>query len=534
MYMKHPSRRTFIILSLFALIIIMSCATYTPRVAQVTPITLGPEGSAPITFTRLVIRIPSGTEIGGHHDGLLKIRHYGHIWLSNIAVASDEFKIVASEHLKSRGYSVLGGDNLLFGKDESAKAEYQLGGTITTLTYNTFAPLAGNFSESSLSIEWQLYDAFQKKVVYTSTTSGFGTQGGVGSACIQTAFRSVLDNLLADSRFVSTVKRSPREMWDLQTDALTTIAIKVCTSQDTLLLPKDLDLVLKSVLLIRAGETTGSGILISEDGWALTAAHVVSGLDEVVAIEYSGIELTAEVVRIDNQQDVALIRLQGRGHPCSEVATENVPTIGSDVLAVGAPFGEELAFSVTKGVVSGMRQWQGKHYIQTDAALNPGNSGGPLLSMNGKIMGIISWKISAPGFEGLAFGVPVKTLADRLGISLESDLEKIDKINYQSIKSDKPGKIYDSSRYEPIKILESKTTAIITGPGISGKQKIIEVTYQVNCSIQSTIIIKWFDKKSRNIFSQSFKSDPNLKKGEIGMLNIPWYLNANKYDIIVE
>ncbi len=405
--------------SALMLSLVIGCATTVPRVTQLSPIELGPEGSATLTFTRLIIRVPSGTKIGSHHDGLLKVPKFQHTWLSNITVGSDEFKIVASEHLKSRGYTVLGGDNLLFGRDESSKAEYQIGGTVQALRYNTYAPLAGNYSESSLSIEWQVYDAFREQVVYTAKTSGYGKQSGIGSACIQSAFRSALDNLLADSNFVDSVKRSAREAWDQATDDLEPIAITSCASQQKFLLPDNLQSVLQSVLTIRAGGSVGSGVIISSDGWAITAGHVVSGLNEVVVRMQSGLELTAIVVRVDSQQDVALIRLPGRGYPCLSVATEAAPGVGTDLFAVGAPTGEDLAFSVTKGVVSGLREWQGKRYIQTDAALNPGNSGGPLLSSDGTVVGIVSWKIAAPGFEGLAFGVPVRALADRLRISWE-------------------------------------------------------------------------------------------------------------------
>jgi S1-C subfamily serine protease len=334
-------------------------------------------------------------------------------------VGSDEFKIVASEHLKSRGYTVLGGDNLLFGRDESSKAEYQLGGTVYSLCYNTYAPLAGNYSESSLVIEWQVYDAFREQVVYATTTSGYGKQSGIGDACIQSAFRSALDNLLAGAHFVKVVKRSSRESWEQAAGDLAPIAIASRASEDKLDLPDNLESVLRSVLTIRAGGAVGSGIIISKDGWAITAGHVVSGLKEVAVRMHSGLELSATVVRVDPQQDVALIRLPGRGHPCVSVAIRATPGVGTDLFAIGSPTGEDLAFSVTKGVISGLREWQGKRYIQTDAALNPGNSGGPLFSSDGKVVGIVSWKIAAPGFEGLAFGVPIPALTDRLRISWE-------------------------------------------------------------------------------------------------------------------
>jgi S1-C subfamily serine protease len=395
----------------------LGCATTVPQVVQLTPIELGPEGSAPITFTRLIIRVPSGSDVGAHYDGLLKISKFRHTWLSNITVGSDEFKIVASEHLKSRGYKVLGGDNLLFGRDDSGKAEYQLGGTVQSLLYNTYAPLAGNYSESALFIEWQVYDALKEQVVYTSSTSGYGKQSGIGSACIQSAFLSALDNLLADAIFVGSVKVSSAKRWKQESDALAPIVINSHTSDEKLSLPNDLELVLQSVITIRAGGSVGSGVVISKDGWSITAGHVVSDLGEVVVRTHYGLELTATVVRVDKQQDIALIRLPGRGHPCLSVSKEETARIGTDLFAVGAPLGEDLAFSVTKGVVSAFREWQGKRYIQTDAALSPGNSGGPLLSSDGKVVGIVSWKIAAPGFEGLAFGVPIAAITERLRIS---------------------------------------------------------------------------------------------------------------------
>jgi len=328
--------------------LVVGCATTSPRIQQVTPITLGPEGSTPITFTRLIIRIPSGTDVGSHHDGLLKVPKFRHTWQSSLIVASDEFKIIACEQLRSRGYTVMGGDTLLFGKDQSGKAEYQLGGTLQSLRFDTYAPLAGNYSESNIMIEWQLYDVFKEKVIYKRTSTGYGRQHGIGIASIQSAFRSALDDLLGDAEFVTVIKKSPHQVWQKGPEALTLIDIAKCSQQPDQRLPKDLEVVMKSVLLIRAGTSTGSGIVIAQDGYALTAAHLVSGLKEVVVQLHSGIELTASIVRIDPQQDVALIRLPGRGHSCLLIATGSLPKVGSDVFAIGAPGVEKLAFSVTK------------------------------------------------------------------------------------------------------------------------------------------------------------------------------------------
>jgi S1-C subfamily serine protease len=417
-HMTNTQRQCLILATAaLTLAIVVGCTIHSPGVTQLVPIQIGAEGSAPITFTRLIIRVPSGTSVGAHFEGWIKLPKFKYIWQSNLTIASDEFRVVASEHLKSRGYTIMGGDGLLFGKDEPSKAEYQLGGMMQSLFYNSFGPDAGNYSESSVTIEWQVYNVYQTQVVYTTTTKGYGKQSGVGSVCIQGAFRSALDNLLADAGFVATVRKSVRKAWDQSTDESAPISITSCASEHQLFLPDNVQSVLRSVLTIQAGGTIGIGVIISSDGWAITAGHVVAGLSEVAVRMQSGLELTATVVRVDSQQDVALIRLPGRGHSCLNVVIGDEPKIGTDLFAIGAPTGEGLAFSVTKGVVSGFREWQGKRYIQTDAALNPGNSGGPLLSPDGRIVGIVSWKIIAPGFEGLAFGVPIQALSDRLRIA---------------------------------------------------------------------------------------------------------------------
>jgi S1-C subfamily serine protease len=193
---------------------------------------------------------------------------------------------------------------------------------------------------------------------------------------------------MAEEGFASLIARNPSgERVSTTADTLATFGVEICGEPGGLQLPKDMDTVSRGVLMIRSGNTIGSGAVISADGYALTAAHVVSGLEEVIAVFKSGLELSALVVRIDEAQDIALIRLPGKGHSCIRIEPDSLPTLGEDVYAIGAPTGEDLSFSVTKGVVSGLREWDGFSYIQTDASLNPGNSGGPLLNRRGRIIG---------------------------------------------------------------------------------------------------------------------------------------------------
>ncbi len=337
-----------------------------------------------------------------------------YFWQSGISVGSDEFKLAASDEMRNCGYDVLGGENIVFGEDNSSKARFQLGGTIKSIRYNTFAPLAGNFSEAKITVEWQLMDAINKQIIHKSTSSGYGKQSNITSGVIVTSFRNALRQLLANDTFIDIVTSETENLDNNLFDDV--LSIRTCSKSIPLELPKDIESVMNGVVLIKVGLTHASGFIISNDGYILTAAHVVKGVDNVAVILKSGLELSAKVIRIDDPQDIALIKIDGKGHKGIDIETVNLPPVGRDIFAIGAPLSENLSFTVTKGIVSGYREINNKRYIQTDASLNPGNSGGPILNENGQVIGIVSWKITAKGFEGLSFGVPLDIIAHRLNI----------------------------------------------------------------------------------------------------------------------
>ena len=375
-------------------------------------------GSQPIAFRRVILDIPAGKLIGSHHAGLLRgsVRTYSWERTGGI-VGSESFNIQAAEELRSSGFDVLGEGNKVFDEDDSYKARYQLGATIKDLAFNTYDPMAGDFSEASVQVEWLLQDAFSRQIIFTYTNSGYGKEKGVNPGVLPRAFRDALMKMIATSRMPDLVAKGATPLNPAPTYS-ESINVTVARPAQPRSLPDDMEKVLQGVVVIRAGEVTGSGVVVSSDGYILTAAHVVSGTKEVAVRFKSGLQLNASVVRIDPEQDIALIRIPGTGHQAVELNLDAPDKVGSELYAVGAPLGEELAFTVTKGVISGYREREGDkaRFIQTDASLNPGNSGGPLLDKSGKVVGIVSYKIVLPGFEGLAFGVPVDVIARRLGI----------------------------------------------------------------------------------------------------------------------
>jgi serine protease Do len=163
----------------------------------------------------------------------------------------------------------------------------------------------------------------------------------------------------------------------------------------------------------RGGVSQGTGFIISADGYVLTNHHVVAGADEIVVRLSDRNELKAELVGSDPLSDVALLKVKGAGLPVLRIGDSRSLKPGQWVLAIGSPFGFE--HSVTAGIVSGVGRrsldpsQQYVPFIQTDVAINRGNSGGPLLNVRGEVVGINSQIFSnSGGYMGVSFAIPIE------------------------------------------------------------------------------------------------------------------------------
>ena len=152
----------------------------------------------------------------------------------------------------------------------------------------------------------------------------------------------------------------------------------------------------------------GSGFIISADGFVMTNAHVVDGADEVLVTMPDKREFKAKIIGADKRTDVAVVKIEGSGLPAVKIGDVNKLRVGEWVMAIGSPFG--LENSVTAGIVSAKQRDTGDYlpFIQTDVAVNPGNSGGPLINMRGEVVGINSQIYSrSGGFMGISFAIPI-------------------------------------------------------------------------------------------------------------------------------
>lgn len=157
----------------------------------------------------------------------------------------------------------------------------------------------------------------------------------------------------------------------------------------------------------------GSGIIMSDDGYVITNAHVVSGAQGIKVILSNEDVYAGELVGIDEQTDIAVVKIDAENLPFASFGNSDETVVGEPVAAIGNPGGMEFAGSMTHGIVSAinrnikMDSGYNMNYIQVDAAINPGNSGGALVNEYGQVIGINTLKIVSTGYEGLGFAIPI-------------------------------------------------------------------------------------------------------------------------------
>ncbi len=179
----------------------------------------------------------------------------------------------------------------------------------------------------------------------------------------------------------------------------------------------------------------GSGFILSSDGYVMTNAHVVRGADEITVTTSDRREFKGKVIGADTRTDVALVKIEATGLPTVKIGDPNKLRVGEWVIAIGSPFG--LENTVTAGIVSAKSRDTGDFlpFIQTDVAVNPGNSGGPLINMRGEVIGINSQIFTTSGaYNGISFAIPIdeannvqqqlrtagRVIRGRIGVGIEA------------------------------------------------------------------------------------------------------------------
>jgi serine protease Do len=171
-----------------------------------------------------------------------------------------------------------------------------------------------------------------------------------------------------------------------------------------------------AVVRLKGLSKSGSGFFVTETGVIATNAHLARGEASLLALLAGGNQLTADIVHIDEDRDIALLKVEGGDFPHLSLVTASNVRQGETVIAIGNP-GDSMPFAVTKGIVSAVGKFPAAGHgiwIQTDANINPGNSGGPLLNARGEVVGINTFKLEKRNVSGIGFAISASDLLNVL------------------------------------------------------------------------------------------------------------------------
>lgn len=323
------------------------------------------------------------------------------------------------------GYKVVtpGEDNLF--ESRSGSADYDVAAVITTASVEgcinpggLLNGTAGIRGDGSMKIDWQIYSRLKKEVVAKISTSGTSkvpksVPGGV-TLLISQAFGSNARELTSNAEFQAALS-GPKTVASQSAErpgSLTTINLAGNMKAPT----RSIADAVGSVVTLLTGSGSGSGVLVSDDGYLLTNEHVVDDAKEVRVRWSDGIETTGQVVRSAKNRDIALVKTNARDRIPLAIKRGAVSP-GQRVYAIGTPLDKTFQGTVSSGVVSANRTIDGLRYIQSDTTISPGSSGGALIDESGSVIGIaVSGYQNNGQMLGLNMFIPIGDAMDFLSL----------------------------------------------------------------------------------------------------------------------
>ncbi len=409
--------------------------------ANVAGIDIPVEKQASFALSRVVADIKRGTAIAHFPsagvpgvDSQLCNHRYGSgatlEWVSGSSELgnwSNELGEIFYEALSNKGLNVAGDPKSLFKRRDSVSAaEYLIGARITEIRGNFCRshhwwdgrPLRQFSGEMYVSVQWTIFSRLTQREVLKFNTEGYHKQktsnrSGI-IATFHNAFADASENVLQidDFKQLSSGKYSKvknrEDFAELRIPKISLLANPIDETVDN---------IIPSVVTLRAGGGHGSGFIIAENGMILTNQHVVGESKRVSVILSNGLELEGAVLRTNAERDVALVKVPLRVPHALALRSEPARRL-EKVYVVGTPLSEGLRSTVTTGIVSAIRTDRGSKlkFIQSDAAVSGGNSGGPLLDAKGNVIGISVLKLITETTESLNLFIPIADALNALNI----------------------------------------------------------------------------------------------------------------------
>lgn len=419
--------------------------------AQIPPPDAQP---SPIAFNKIRFAVPTGNRtLSKSPRGPLGLLYcyppYGMVntGLSSRSFPRDNYRTVFGESLGMLGYDIAGDPGRMFDETEDLqRAYFSIGARIVDIQIdvcnraNFLGVRTGESGEAEITIEWTAFDLLNRRIAYQETHKGWARNKLPNTDAInlllEQAFKASAHNLGADKEFYNLIFKGQiplsaekayidpnDEIIGLQ-DSLDPVELKSLPLNLTPATER-LDDIRKNAVLIQ-GIGHGSGFFVTKEGHIITNAHVIGNADRArVVLSGKEEQFIADVLRVDRRRDVALLKLEkiprGFTPTLLPVRTE-LPRVGEDIYAIGAPLVTSLQDTVTKGIVSTIRfdKREKQYYIQGDVYITGGNSGGPLIDDKGNIIGLTvsSWVSGGEERAGLNNFIPIGDALDKLDIEL--------------------------------------------------------------------------------------------------------------------
>jgi S1-C subfamily serine protease len=402
----------------------LACGTAFGQALQESPAaTANPAVQNSVKLVAVIAALPAGTPwLSLRANVFCSSRPIVRTWTGGrVPQELPPYSTVFKTELEREGYKVItpGEDNLF--DPGSGAADYEAAAVITDERIDgcvrlTSDEIGGN---SSMKIDWQIYSRIKKQVVAHVSTAGTGhlddrIAGGQQRLLVD-SFAGNARELASNADFRAAMSAPKAVTAGLQTpDAQSKIVLGGSLKAG----PRKIADAVGDVVTIMNDLGSGSGVLLSSDGYVITNAHVV-GDDKQARLRWSdGIETLGEVVRVSKNRDVAIIKTNPRDR-MPLVIKRGPVSPGQRVYAIGSPRGKDFQGTVTSGVISADRVFNGLRYIQSDTMVSPGSSGGPLLDETGSVIGLTDLGVQNNGPAGLNLFIPIGDAMDFLSLEQE-------------------------------------------------------------------------------------------------------------------
>lgn len=411
------------------LLFLAGCGMQVAQVEVKRPVTVAdPVQVKPVAITKVVAKMRRGEVVGETQVGALCVPNSQIKWRSGGKqnLSSEELVDVFREELEANGWPVVGSTDDLFSGYDVSGAELLIAAKITELQAAICYPMSGfgNYNSNGsmrIGVEWQIYNPARKTIIGTINTQGSASLKDLvddaGYEMMMQSFAVAVNNLLASQQFSDFSKRGgmaadPGVQSIIYEIENPNVAFK--STQQALENAK------LSTVVVRTAAGHGSGFAVGTGSKILTNAHVVGDAKNVTIVTSSKISLSGKVEVIDKGRDIAMISISGINLPPLRISSSEIG-LAEKLYAIGAPLNEELSSTVTQGIYSAERDFDGYNWIQSDVSINPGNSGGPLLNSKGHVVGISTAGFMPSGAQvGLNLFIPINDGLKFIGVELKN------------------------------------------------------------------------------------------------------------------